>query len=471
MNDFQLEIGDSISGLLADGVKGTPWVGAAIKMDRRRGLVVEVPYLQSADGGQFAHVRQWFESRKAPSNMELLTPEGAVGLFDVVWVGHRAPFGAWKASVGKLQPSVAVLESRKGRFEDPLVIDEVYSRIDGLNDWSGLSAVSIDPLLDERNIANELTLTVKSELALEWVQGDANMRIQSIWSEVPESDGYQRKVLIADDVSLVSSFRSGPRCFDDHYREQQKVRHFMTFMYGRQLFFRRHALRDERYSFTIHGRQDSIRPRIQLISSRTFADSVRDVPSRDKLNDLLANFHAVGADGMEAWCVEYEKWERFILPSVNVLGRDGVFAEDVILSTSMSMEAAGELIGERDGEECLKGRGRNLPVSLCIYRCLHVLELELPGEFSGMVALSRAIANTYNAIKHSSRGSFPDGREVRIVCDLNKLIVRLLALHVAKVDLNAVIRSYVSVALDNIVAKMSWWSMSIDEDGKWRYEV
>ena len=137
----------------------------------------------------------------------------------------------------------------------------------------------------------------------------------------------------------------------------------------------------------------------------------------------------------------------------------------------MSMEAAGELIGERDGEECLKGRGRNLPVSLCIYRCLHVLELELPGEFSGMVALSRAIANTYNAIKHSSRGSFPDGREVRIVCDLNKLIVRLLALHVAKVDLNAVIRSYVSVALDKIVAKMSWWSMSVDENGKWRYEV
>ena len=35
---------------------------------------------------------------------------------------------------------------------------------------------------------------------------------------------------------------------------------------------------------------------------------------------------------------------------MNVLGREGVFMEDVILSTSMSMEAAGELIGERDGE-------------------------------------------------------------------------------------------------------------------------
>lgn len=470
MSDFQLEIGDSISGLLADGVEGTPWVGATIKMDRRRGLVVEVPYLRGADDGQFEHVRHWFESQKAPTNMELLTPEGAVGLFGIMWGGYRAPIGAWKASVGKLQPSVAVLESRKGRFEDPLVIDEVYSWIDGLNVWSGLSAVSIDPLLDERNIAKELTLTVKSELALEWVQGEANMRIQSIWSEVSESDGYQRKVLIADDVSLVSSFRSGPRGFDDHYREQQKVRHFMTFMYGRQLFFRRHSIRDERYSFTIYGRDDPIKPRIQLISSRTFADSVSEVPSRDKLKSPLANFQMVGADGMQAWCAAYEKWERFILPSVNVLGRDGVFAEDVILSTSMSMEAAGELIGDRDGEECLKGRGRNLPVALCIYRCLHVLGLELPDEFGDMVALSRAIANTYNTIKHSSRGGFPDGREISVVCELNKLIVRLLALYVANVDLSSYVRSYVSVALNKLVGRMTSCSMSIDEGGKWCYE-
>ena len=177
----------------------------------------------------------------------------------------------------------------------------------------------------------------------------------------------------------------------------------------------------------------------------------------------------VGVEGMEAWAASYAAWERFILPSVNVLGRDGVFAEDVILSTSMSMEAAGELIGERDGEDCLKGRGRNLPVSLCIYRCLHVLELELPSKFGSAVALSKAIASTYNTIKHSSRGDFPDGREVRVVCDLNKLVVRLLALYVAKVDLNSSIRSDILVGFNKIAANMSYWSVSVSEDGKWCY--
>ena len=124
-----------------------------------------MPYLQGADGGQFEHVRSWFASREAPPNMRLLTPEGSVSLFGIVWMGHREPFGAWKASIGTLRPSVVVYGSREGSFEDPLVMDEMYSWIDGLNRWSNLTAVYIDPSLDERNVPNELLVNVKSEPA------------------------------------------------------------------------------------------------------------------------------------------------------------------------------------------------------------------------------------------------------------------------------------------------------------------
>lgn len=245
----------------------------------------------------------------------------------------------------------------------------------------------------------------------------------------------------------------------------------MTFVYGRQLFFRYHTLRGEQYSFMLDSRENLIRPHIQLTSCRTFADSVRDMSSCNKLNGLLADLYAVGMDGIEAWYAEYERWERFILPSMDVLSRDGVFAEDVILSTPMDMEVTGKLINECDGKECLKGRGRNLLVTLYIHRCSRVLELKLPDEFNGMAALSRATTNTYNAIKHLSHGSFFDSCEARIIRGLNKLIVRLLALHVTKVDLNAVIQNYISLALDNIVTKMSRRSMSADGDGKRCYEI
>ena len=136
---MHLEIGESVSGLLADGVEDTPWVGATIRLDGRRGLVVEVPYLQGADGGQFDHVMRWFASQEAPPNMWLLTPEGSLSLFDIVWMGRRHSFVDRKASIGTLRPSVVVFGSREGSFGDPLVIDEMYSWIDGLNGWSAVS--------------------------------------------------------------------------------------------------------------------------------------------------------------------------------------------------------------------------------------------------------------------------------------------------------------------------------------------
>ena len=78
-----MDFDESLSGLLDDGVEGTPFVGATIRIDRHKGLVVEIPYLLGTDNQQFEHVRRWFTSRKAPTNMELLTPEGCVSLFGI----------------------------------------------------------------------------------------------------------------------------------------------------------------------------------------------------------------------------------------------------------------------------------------------------------------------------------------------------------------------------------------------------
>jgi hypothetical protein len=41
-----LEFGDSLAGLLVDGVEETPYTGATLKMRAGDGVVVEVPYLR-----------------------------------------------------------------------------------------------------------------------------------------------------------------------------------------------------------------------------------------------------------------------------------------------------------------------------------------------------------------------------------------------------------------------------------------
>lgn len=49
MGNFHLDFDESLSGLLDDGVEGTPFVGATIRIDRHKGLVVEIPYLLGTD--------------------------------------------------------------------------------------------------------------------------------------------------------------------------------------------------------------------------------------------------------------------------------------------------------------------------------------------------------------------------------------------------------------------------------------
>lgn len=137
----RLEFGSSLSGLLVDGIDGTPYVGATVRMTKDKGIVVEVPYLPDIGIAQFDHVQEWFGSRTPPNNMLLLTHEGTISLFGITWSGHSETWGGSRASVGSLRPALTVLGRRDAELAAPLVMNEMHSWSDGLNAWSGLSSV------------------------------------------------------------------------------------------------------------------------------------------------------------------------------------------------------------------------------------------------------------------------------------------------------------------------------------------
>lgn len=53
-----LEFGDSLAGLLVDGVEETPYAGATLKLVSPGGVRVEVPYISYDETGQFRHVQE-----------------------------------------------------------------------------------------------------------------------------------------------------------------------------------------------------------------------------------------------------------------------------------------------------------------------------------------------------------------------------------------------------------------------------
>lgn len=465
----RLEFGDSLSGLLSDGIDGTPYVGATLRMTKDKGVVVEVPYLPSLDVEQFDHVRAWLGSRTPPTNMLFLTHHGAVALFDIAWSGHAETWGGSSTSVGSLRPALTVLRRRAADLSAPLVMKELHSRIDGLNKWSGLSSVNTESQTDDRSRVQSVTMALASSETLTWRQGFATLSASAGWEYSPENDGSNRSITVHDNVAIASTFASGAVPFWDHFVEHRKVASLMVFMFGRQLSFRKHALRDDLFATRAGDGRVIGNPLIEVASRNSYRERISKVPSVQELGNPIAGLYEIGADGLESWANNYELWKRFVLPSANILGRDGAYIEDVIISTSMSMEAAGGIIGERPGERetYTRGRAARPTTATYVYRCLDLLSIRWPERLGSNVGLARAVANAYNDVKHFDRGDFPDHDEAHVVSQVSEMIVRLVALHVAGRGEELLAPYRETEMLYKILQMVDEYRLKVDDNGHW----
>lgn len=464
-----LQFGDSISGLLVDGVDGTPYVGATIRMTKDKGVTVEVPYLPDRGVQQFDHVQAWFDSRTPPHNMLMLTPTGSISLFDIAWSGHSETWGATRTSLGTLKPELAVLGHRDPPLVDALVMKELHSWLDGLNEWSHLTSVRTERETNEDARVQSVTMTLEADAGLTWRQGNATMTVRAGWMQSSERNGYERKNTVHDNVAISSTFETGPAPFWDHFVEQRKVANLMVFLFGRPLSFRKHRLRDDLFARRANNGHVYSTPLTHLVSRHTYREQAVEVPTAKQLGRPIAYLSDIRTDGLEVWSQKYAAWHRFIVPSVSVLGRANAFIEDVILSTSMSMEAAGGIIGERPGErETWSRGGRPRPTTATyVYRCLDVLNVRWPEGVNNMTGLSRAIADTYNDVKHYDRGDFPGHEESYVVSEISQMIVRLLAIHVTGRGDDLLTTYRESDQFYKIKQTLDAYRLSVVESGQW----
>lgn len=139
------------------------------------------------------------------------------------------------------------------------------------------------------------------------------------------------------------------------------------------------------------------------------------------------------------------------------------------MSTSTSLEAAGQLIGVRENEETTYGRNVRPTTATNVYRCLHLLGITWPEQIVSIEGLAQAIADNYNTIKHADRGDFPDARHSILVSHINRWIVRLLALHLTGKgdDLLKDYRSSTSNQLWALRQYFDGYELGIDAQGAW----
>ncbi|MFE4229974.1 hypothetical protein ACFRJ8_19035 [Arthrobacter sp. NPDC056886] len=423
----KLTFGKSLVGLLVDGVADTPYVGSTLRMEEPNGAVIEVPYIQDDPTGQFNPVQAWFSTRTPPENMVLKTDAGDVSLFDVQWSGHTIKSGPG-LSLGRLLPTEIVLARREADLSTPLLVSEVRSHVDGLKEWSGFTAISHERKTDDKGLVKKVAVEVQSVNSVEWSQGDAVMTLRTDWrttgSETPDDPTFG----IFEWVVLGSRFAE-PRRFFDHLVEQRKVVHLLVLAFDGAIHFRKHHVRDETFTTRLGNGRLINNPFVELISRRTVREYAEKQPTKDDLRQPLVHLRQIGPEGLARWAGEYERWRRFILPTVGVLGRRRVLIEDLVVSLSMSLEAGGHLIGEREGEMVTYRRGRTTTATY-VYRCLHSLNVDWGDRVESIVGLARAAANTYNSIKHFDRGEFPENDETYLVSIVLREVVRLMVLDI-----------------------------------------
>lgn len=427
MDISAIGFGQSIAGLLVDGVEATPYTGATLKMDRDRGVVLEIPYIEQDETRQFSHVNDWFMNKTPPTNMYLMTPDGNIGLFGNRWRGHVITGGI---TLGKVMPGETLLGPCEAPLNKPLILNEVSSRIDGLQAWTRIKSINQAPRIDSTNLIQSIDVNIATVESKSWRQGEATLHFRSEWKTDRPIEGYEGGLNIDDGTVLVSSFPE-ERPFFEHLVEQRKVAGLLTLLSGGPIHFRQHKVSAK--SIVLRALSGDIyhrSPRIPLISADTVREFDMPRPSISDLNWILSDFDQVGVSGLEQWAAGYEKWKRFILPAAGVFGRRGLYLEDVIVSLSYSIEAAGQIIGPRPGEENTYFNRNRPTTSTFVYRCLESLDVDWGPIAPNLCALARAIANTYNSIKHYDRGDFPAPDVQRVIGVVLRFTARLLALYI-----------------------------------------
>lgn len=418
MNKPGFKMGDTVPGLIVDNVEGTPYVTGLLAFEELKGVTLTIPFLQQAP--QFASVKGWVRDGKPPSNLQLLTDGGRFTLYGCRTSGSKINFGGQGFSTVQVTPREIVFKDRDGDFEDALEVTELRSHIDGLTEWTNMGATSYSVESDGNNRVHKIDVEVKSPPALTWTKGDATFELSMNWATDQEEPGLR----IREWVCLTTKFET-PRLCSDHFQEQRKIVSLLTLMYGRPVVFRRHEVRDSRFNAKVMTGKVIDVPFFEMVSEDTVSDYWRTIPWQ--LKDPLATASDVAVEGLERWLDKFEEWERVIFPTAGTLRRPESYVEDHIVNASVSLEAAGHLIGSVEGEQ--ESRNGKIPTTATfVFRSLSAINLDWSEIAESTMGLARAIAGNYNDVKHAKRGPMPPSELTYVAGKVALLVVRLLAL-------------------------------------------
>lgn len=423
MADDPLDTQATHLGMIFGGGGGSEAAPATLTFDEQ-GARLTVPYLHFGADERFDVIREWFVRQITPTCLVFVTGGHQFTLSGIRWAGYREN---GTVSLGTLSTHHLVGGDQSTYAQDSLAVTGLQSHMDTLQHWTAFTAVTYESITDEHGFVQSLDATVETTEDVIWTQGDAQMRLTSTW----QTDNNQPGFHVNEWAVLQSTFNS-PKPVDDHMHEHEKIRRLLVILYGADIPFRRHEIQDERYyPRTGDGRVYSRAGR-PLYASRTFRERSRPPVKKETVQKCVGRLASIGSEGLARWGSEFETWKRVIHPAAAIFSRERAMLEDRVISLSMCLEAAGQILGQKDGEEATYKTGRRREtMATYVYRCLSSLDVDWSTVADSNIGIARAVANNYRQIKHyDASDDFPAGEETFLVSQVAAVTVRLLVANI-----------------------------------------
>lgn len=411
----ELRPGQTRTGVLIDGVDGTPFVAATLTYQEGTGLLIQVPYVPRDD--HYAVAESWFDERQpVPAALWFHDPDGAVMLTGVRWRGNR---GA-DVAVGRLDANLAIFE-RPRAIADEYRVRTVTSRIDGLHEFAGFESITSDHDRVDGRWRTTVVVHAKDEVTVE--NGGV---VYTIRATVPTTASGVEFTALAD--AVIETTIGDSATVDEHVVAQWPVRALLTLAFGVPLFWREHQLLDDQFQLRTLDGVEHGPTAAPLLLRRTVRDHEQPAVEWRDLAGSMFRLADVGPDGLARWLDLYgdEIFRRAVEPMVEVLnGGAGHFVEPRLTLTMFALDALGHYLDQT--------RRRKVPLRDQILRCLDV-----PGVDWSAVGppdqVAQALAHVNNDLKHPDRDHRPDGVEMSLAADLGLVILRVKFAHLLGVD-------------------------------------
>lgn len=402
------------TGLLIDGVGDTPYVVGTLTHKNKGRVECSIPFVRYPTA-QFTSANRWFDMHNGtlPKNLLFEDERGSVSLFGVTTQFASLGTGV---SLGKFSASSIVFAGTEGALDEEFRVQKLRTKMDGLTDWVAAEAISVRSIADDEGRLTGLDVSVKSPEEIRWSSGEAKMTLDVHWNWTGG-----RELKVAEYVLLRSEFVDGKAKPTEHLEQHRMVRALLVISSGGTIAYREHWIMDEHFPLRMLNGDHVDIPWQSAIFSQTVREHYAETPRDDHMLRSMVTFNHLGSTGMEAWAAVYKRWRRPVDVLFGLLSEPARFIEDRLLASSMAIEATGHLIGPVANEAPYKGR--NVPFSNQVYRCLHIAGFDPEGIAASEKAFAIAAANIYRRIKHPEH-EMPDSMHSWLISHVLEVVAR-----------------------------------------------